>query len=77
MKHWPSTETALSAIRISTGSKDSTRKTLTSMPTTIVVNASCEAVFANIVDAQLSPSWYPNSHNAACRQQSTSIKGGS
>jgi hypothetical protein len=43
----------------------------------LVVNASCEAVFANFVDAQLWPSWYPNSHNAACRQQSTSIKGGS
>ena len=29
----------------------------------IVVNASCEKVFANIVDAEVWPSWYPNSHN--------------
>ena len=29
----------------------------------IVVHASCEKVFANIVDAQVWPSWYPNSHN--------------
>jgi hypothetical protein len=29
----------------------------------IVVNASCEKVFTNIVDAQVWPSWYPNSHN--------------
>ena len=29
----------------------------------IMVNASCEIVFANIVDAQSWPSWYPNSHN--------------
>ena len=29
----------------------------------IMVNASCETVFANIVDAQSWPSWYPNSHN--------------
>ena len=29
----------------------------------IVVHASCEKVFANIVDAQAWPSWYPNSHN--------------
>jgi uncharacterized protein YndB with AHSA1/START domain len=29
----------------------------------IVVHASCEKIFANIVDAQVWPSWYPNSHN--------------
>jgi hypothetical protein len=29
----------------------------------IVVHASCEKVFANIADAQVWPSWYPNSHN--------------
>jgi uncharacterized protein YndB with AHSA1/START domain len=29
----------------------------------IVVHASCEKVFANIIDAQVWPSWYPNSHN--------------
>jgi uncharacterized protein YndB with AHSA1/START domain len=29
----------------------------------IVVHASCEKVFAHIVDAQVWPSWYPNSHN--------------
>ena len=29
----------------------------------IVVHASCEKVFANLVDAQVWPSWYPNSHN--------------
>src|SRR5271168_4290118 len=29
----------------------------------IVVHASCEKVFANIVDAQVWPSWYPNSHD--------------
>jgi uncharacterized protein YndB with AHSA1/START domain len=29
----------------------------------IVVHASCEKVFANIVDAEAWPSWYPNSHN--------------
>jgi hypothetical protein len=29
----------------------------------ITVNASCGTVFANIVDAQSWPSWYPNSHN--------------
>jgi uncharacterized protein YndB with AHSA1/START domain len=29
----------------------------------IVVHASCENVFANIVDAQAWPSWYPNSQN--------------
>ena len=29
----------------------------------IMVNASCKTVFANIVDAQSWPSWYPNSHN--------------
>jgi Polyketide cyclase / dehydrase and lipid transport len=29
----------------------------------IVVHASCEKVFANIVEAQVWPSWYPNSHN--------------
>jgi uncharacterized protein YndB with AHSA1/START domain len=29
----------------------------------IVVHASCERVFANIADAQVWPSWYPNSHN--------------
>jgi hypothetical protein len=29
----------------------------------IVVHASCEKVFANIVDAQVWPSWYSNSHN--------------
>ena len=29
----------------------------------IEVHASCEKVFANIVDAQAWPSWYPNSHN--------------
>jgi len=29
----------------------------------IVVHASCEKVFANIVDAPVWPSWYPNSHN--------------
>ena len=29
----------------------------------IVVHASCEKVFANIVDAQTWPEWYPNSHN--------------
>lgn len=29
----------------------------------IVVHASCEKVFANIVDAQVWPSWYPNSQN--------------
>jgi hypothetical protein len=29
----------------------------------IMVNTSCETVFANIVDAQSWPSWYPNSHN--------------
>jgi hypothetical protein len=28
-----------------------------------VVHASCEKAFANIVDAQVWPSWYPNSHN--------------
>jgi hypothetical protein len=28
------------------------------------VNASCETVFANIVDAQSWPSWYANSYNA-------------
>jgi uncharacterized protein YndB with AHSA1/START domain len=29
----------------------------------IVVHSSCEKVFANIVDAQSWPLWYPNSHN--------------
>jgi hypothetical protein len=29
----------------------------------IAVHASCEKVFTNIVDAQMWPSWYPNSHN--------------
>jgi hypothetical protein len=29
----------------------------------IVVHATCEKVFANIVDAQAWPEWYPNSHN--------------
>ena len=29
----------------------------------IVVRASCEKVFANIVDAQAWPEWYPNSHD--------------
>jgi uncharacterized protein YndB with AHSA1/START domain len=29
----------------------------------IVVHATCEKVFANIVDAQVWPSWYLNSHN--------------
>jgi len=29
----------------------------------IVVHASCEKIFANIVDAPVWPSWYPNSHN--------------
>jgi hypothetical protein len=29
----------------------------------IVVHASCEKVFSTIVDAQVWPSWYPNSHN--------------
>ena len=29
----------------------------------IVIHASCEKVFANIVDAQAWPEWYPNSHN--------------
>src|SRR5580698_1776849 len=29
----------------------------------IAVHASCERVFADIVDAQVWPSWYPNSHN--------------
>jgi hypothetical protein len=29
----------------------------------ITVHASCEKVFANILDAQVWPSWYPNSHN--------------
>lgn len=29
----------------------------------IVVHASCEKVFATLVDAQVWPSWYPNSHN--------------
>jgi uncharacterized protein YndB with AHSA1/START domain len=29
----------------------------------IVVHASCEKVFANIADAPVWPSWYPNSHN--------------
>ena len=29
----------------------------------IVVHASCEKVFANIVDAQVWPSWYPNYYN--------------
>jgi Polyketide cyclase / dehydrase and lipid transport len=29
----------------------------------IVVHASCQKVFANIVDAQAWPEWYPNSHN--------------
>jgi hypothetical protein len=29
----------------------------------IVVHASCEKVFGNIVDAQVWPSWYPNSHD--------------
>ena len=29
----------------------------------IVVHASCEKVFSDIVDAQVWPSWYPNSHN--------------
>jgi len=29
----------------------------------IFVHASCEKVFFNIVDAQVWPSWYPNSHN--------------
>ena len=29
----------------------------------IVVHASCEKVFANIVDAQVWPLWYPNAHN--------------
>jgi hypothetical protein len=29
----------------------------------IVVHASCEKVFAKIVDAQVWPSWYPNSEN--------------
>jgi uncharacterized protein YndB with AHSA1/START domain len=29
----------------------------------IVVHASCKKVFANISDAQVWPSWYPNSHN--------------
>jgi hypothetical protein len=31
----------------------------------IVVHASCEKALANIVDAQLWPSWYPHSHNVA------------
>jgi len=29
----------------------------------IVVHASCEKIFANIVDAPVWPSWYPNSHS--------------
>jgi uncharacterized protein YndB with AHSA1/START domain len=29
----------------------------------IVVHASCEKVFDNIVDARVWPHWYPNSHN--------------
>jgi hypothetical protein len=29
----------------------------------IVVHASCERAFSNIVDAEVWPSWYPNSHN--------------
>jgi Polyketide cyclase / dehydrase and lipid transport len=29
----------------------------------ILVNASCDKVFANIVDAEQWPSWYPNSQN--------------
>jgi len=29
----------------------------------IIVHASCEKVFSDIVDAQVWPSWYPNSHN--------------
>jgi hypothetical protein len=29
----------------------------------ITVHASCKKVFTNIVDAQVWPSWYPNSHN--------------
>jgi hypothetical protein len=29
----------------------------------IVIRASCEKVFANLVDAPEWPSWYPNSHN--------------
>jgi hypothetical protein len=29
----------------------------------IVVHGSCKKVFANIVDAPVWPSWYPNSHN--------------
>ena len=29
----------------------------------IVIRASCEKVFTNIVDAETWPSWYPNSHN--------------
>jgi uncharacterized protein YndB with AHSA1/START domain len=33
----------------------------------IVVRSSCEKVFANIVDAQAWPSWYPNSRNAMLR----------
>jgi uncharacterized protein YndB with AHSA1/START domain len=31
----------------------------------IVVHASCEKVFANIVEAEAWPSWYPNSHNVS------------
>jgi hypothetical protein len=29
----------------------------------IVVHVSCEKVFANLIDAQVWPSWYPNSHD--------------
>ena len=29
----------------------------------IVIDASCEKVFTNLVNAQTWPSWYPNSHN--------------
>ena len=36
----------------------------------IMVNASCETVFANIVDAQSWPSWYPNSHNVVVHDSS-------
>ena len=64
MKHLPSTETALSAIHISIGPKNGTRKTLTSLcPQRDYGECELRAVFANIVDAQSWPSWYPNSHN--------------
>src|SRR5271170_481474 len=57
-------ETALSAIQISIGPKDSGREDADLYAhNEIMVNASCETVFANIVDAQSWPNWYPNSHN--------------